>query len=85
MRAARLPNCSKEREREDAAASIQSWSEDIVLAALTRDLYQQAPHRHLGLSGGLFANVKLNRHLADNLSLRRESLSFRRWAMKGFH
>jgi carbamoyltransferase len=55
-------------KREDAAASIQKLVEDIVLAALTRVL-SKAPHRHLGLSGGLFANVKLNRHLADNLSL----------------
>jgi carbamoyltransferase len=54
--------------REDAAASIQKLVEDIVLAALTRVL-SKAPHRHLGLSGGLFANVKLNHHLADNLSL----------------
>ncbi len=55
-------------KREDAAASIQKLVEDIVLACLSRIL-SQAPHRHLGLSGGLFANVKLNRHLADNLSL----------------
>jgi len=55
-------------KREDAAASIQKLVEDIVLVSLTRIL-RQAPHRHLGLSGGLFANVKLNCHLADNLSL----------------
>jgi carbamoyltransferase len=30
---------------------------------------RQAPHRRLGLSGGLFANVKLNRFLAENLEL----------------
>jgi len=55
-------------KREDAAASIQKLVEDVVLASLTRIL-RQVPHRHLGLSGGLFANVKLNRHLAENLSL----------------
>ena len=55
-------------KREDAAASIQKLVEDIVLVSLTRIL-RQAPHRRLGLSGGLFANVKLNRHLVENLSL----------------
>ena len=55
-------------KREDAAASIQKLIEDIVLESLTRILLH-APHRHLGLSGGLFANVKLNRHLTENLSL----------------
>ena len=55
-------------KREDAAASIQKLVEDIVLGSLTRILHQ-ARHRHLGLSGGLFADVKLNRHLAENLSL----------------
>ena len=58
----------KGAKREDAAASIQKLVEDIVLASLTRIL-EQAPHRRLGLSGGLFANVKLNRHLTENLSL----------------
>ena len=55
-------------KREDAAASIQKLVEDIVLVSLTRIL-RDAPHRRLGLSGGLFANVKLNRHLTENLSL----------------
>src|SRR5207244_6988603 len=55
-------------KREDAAASIQKLVEDTLLTALRRIL-SHAPHRHLALSGGLFANVKLNRHLAENLEL----------------
>ncbi len=38
-------------KREDAAASIQKLVEEIVLGSLSRILHQ-APHRHLGLSGG---------------------------------
>jgi carbamoyltransferase len=52
--------------REDFAASIQQVLEDTMLLSLQR-LLQQHPARHLGLSGGVFANVKLNRLLAERL------------------
>jgi carbamoyltransferase len=49
--------------REDVAASIQKLVEQLTLTSL-RKVLRRAPHRRLGLSGGLFANVKLNRFLA---------------------
>lgn len=54
--------------REDVAASIQQVVEDMTLLSLQR-LLARHPSRHLGLSGGLFANVKLNRLLAETLPL----------------
>ena len=54
--------------REDIAASVQQLVEAFTLASLQRVL-ALAPHRRLGLAGGLFANVKLNRCLAENLDL----------------
>jgi len=50
--------------REDAAASIQKVLEDKVLASVRR-LLELHPHRRLGLAGGVFANVRLNRVLAE--------------------
>jgi carbamoyltransferase len=52
--------------REDFAASIQQVLEDTMLLSLQRRLALN-PARHLGLSGGVFANVKLNRLLAERL------------------
>jgi carbamoyltransferase len=54
--------------REDVAASIQKVLEDKMLASIRR-LLQQNPARHLGISGGVFANVRLNRVLAEKLGL----------------
>jgi carbamoyltransferase len=54
--------------REDAAASIQMLVEQVTLDSLSRIL-RQVPHRRLGLAGGLFANVKLNRFLGEHLDL----------------
>jgi len=54
--------------REDAAASIQLLIETLVPEALGRIL-RHHPHRRLGLSGGLFANVRLNRVLAETLPI----------------
>ena len=54
--------------REDAAASVQKVVEDIMLLSVRR-LLDRYPARHLGLSGGLFANVKLNRLLAETLPI----------------
>ncbi len=55
-------------KREDAAASIQQVLEDTMLRSITR-LLQRHPARHLGLAGGVFANVRLNRVLAENLPI----------------
>jgi len=54
--------------REDAAASIQQVLEDTMLLSVRR-LLDAHPTRRLGLAGGIFANVKLNRRLAEQLAL----------------
>lgn len=54
--------------REDAAASIQAFLEDKMMQSVGR-LLEQHKVRHLGLAGGLFANVKLNQRLAENFGL----------------
>ena len=54
--------------REDAAASIQKVLENVVLGSIGR-LLQQHQARHLGLAGGVFANVRLNRVLAEQLPI----------------
>jgi carbamoyltransferase len=50
--------------REDMAASIQSLLENRVLEAV-RSLLRRHPVSHLALSGGIFANVRLNQRLAE--------------------
>jgi len=59
---------AKEGRREDVAASIQKVLEDTMVASLRR-LLQLRPARHLGVAGGVFANVRLNRLLAEQLDL----------------
>jgi carbamoyltransferase len=54
--------------REDAAASIQQVLEDKMLQSVGR-LLQRHKARYLGLAGGVFANVRLNRVLAENLPI----------------
>jgi carbamoyltransferase len=54
--------------REDVAASIQKVLEDVMLASVRR-LLERYPARHLGVAGGVFANVRLNRVLAEKLDL----------------
>ena len=54
--------------KEDAAASIQQVLEDTMLRSVER-LLQHHKARHLGLAGGVFANVRLNRVLAERLPL----------------
>jgi carbamoyltransferase len=54
--------------REDVAASMQKVLEDNMLASVGR-LLERFPARHLGLGGGVFANVRLNRQLAEQLPL----------------
>ena len=52
--------------REDVAASIQHLLETFVLEAVGR-LLARHKLRHLGLSGGVFANVRLNQRLAEEM------------------
>jgi carbamoyltransferase len=54
--------------KEDASASIQQVLEDIMLSSVTR-LLQRHKAGRLGLAGGAFANVRLNRILAERLPL----------------
>src|SRR5689334_22813467 len=54
--------------REDMACSIQTVLEDTMLTSMQR-LLAQHPARHLGVAGGVFANVKLNRVLAEQLPI----------------
>jgi carbamoyltransferase len=55
-------------DRETIAASIQKVTEDLISAAIRYWLALTRRH-HLGLAGGLFANVRLNRLLAETLPL----------------
>ncbi len=55
-------------KREDVAASIQQVLEDTMLRSL-EILLKRNPSRHLGVAGGVFANVRLNRLLAERLGL----------------
>src|SRR5215467_5832262 len=63
-----LRDIASNSRREDVAASIQKVLEDTMLVSLRR-LLQQNPARHLGVSGGVFANVRLNRVLAEQLGI----------------
>ena len=54
--------------REDASASIQQVLESTMLRSIAR-LLERNKARHLGLAGGVFANVRLNRILAEQLPI----------------
>jgi len=59
---------AKTTRREDLAASIQKVLEDTMLRSV-ETLLAHYPSKHLGLAGGVFANVRLNRLLAERLGL----------------
>ena len=61
-----LAAIAKEGSREDVAASIQKVLEDTMLLSVSR-LLKHYPARHLGVAGGVFANVRLNRVLAEKI------------------
>jgi carbamoyltransferase len=63
-----LCDIAKNSRREDVAASIQKVLEDTMLVSVRR-LLERHPARHLGVAGGIFANVRLNRVLAEQLGL----------------
>lgn len=50
--------------REDVAASIQYATEEVTLAWIEA-LRKRFPARYLGLSGGVFSNVRLNQRVAE--------------------
>jgi carbamoyltransferase len=54
--------------KEDYSASVQQVLEDTMLASFER-LLAKHPAKHVGVSGGVFANVKLNRLLAEKFGL----------------
>ena len=55
---------AKDAEPADMAASVQKVLEDTVLASV-RAILKRHPVRRLGLAGGVFANVRLNRLLCE--------------------
>ena len=57
---------AKGQPRENVACSVQKVLEDFVLEAVRR-LLGRTGVRHLGLAGGVFANVRLNQRLAEEL------------------
>ena len=59
---------AKGAAREDVAASVQLVLEETVLCSVGR-LLARTGVRKLGLSGGVFANVRLNQRLAEELPL----------------
>ncbi|MBN8939164.1 MAG: hypothetical protein J0H01_06720 [Rhizobiales bacterium] len=59
---------SAKASREDMAASVQQTLETVCLDALAKML-KRHPVRHLGLSGGVFANVKLTQRIAERFDL----------------
>jgi carbamoyltransferase len=59
---------ARNTRREDMAASVQKVLEDVMLLSIQR-LLACHPSRHLGVGGGIFANVKLNRLLTEALPL----------------
>jgi len=54
--------------REDVAASIQKVAEDLILQAVGHWV-ERSGSRRLAIAGGLFANVRINRRLAEDLPL----------------
>ncbi len=54
--------------KEDYSATVQQVLEDKMLLSIAQ-LLNKYPAKHLGLSGGIFANVKLNRLLVEKFDL----------------
>ncbi len=63
-----MAQLAKTTKRADLAASIQQVLEDTMLRSV-ETLLARYPSRHLGVAGGVFANVRLNRLLAERLEL----------------
>src|SRR5204862_6293636 len=67
MRQKFLAICQR-HDRETIAASIQKVAEDFTLQSV-RHWLQRTGARKLAMAGGLFANVRLNRRIAETLPL----------------
>ena len=65
--AAEIHALARQIPRENLAASAQKTLEDVTIESLSR-IVERAPARALGLSGGVFANVKLTQRLAERFS-----------------
>ena len=63
-----ITGLAKDVSREDASASIQRVLESTMLRSIGT-LLERTKARHLGLAGGVFANVRLNRLLAEKLPI----------------
>ncbi len=61
-----IQKAAKYGRREDVAASAQKVLETIILDSIGK-LLERHKVRHLALSGGVFANVRLNQRLAEEL------------------
>ncbi len=57
-----------DHSREDCAASIQAFSEEIAVTSIQRLVEREKLH-HVGLAGGFFANVKVNQRIAETCGL----------------
>ena len=53
--------------REDAAASVQEATERLMLASLGR-LVERTGARRLAVAGGVYANVKMNRRIVEEVA-----------------
>jgi len=59
-----LFNLAKTHSREDMAASIQAVTEGLMVDWV-QSLLKKYPAKFVGMSGGLFANVRLNQKIAE--------------------
>ena len=64
----KMAQLAKVAPREDIAASVQAVAVDVSLKAIGR-IMEKAGSRRLCVSGGLFANVRINQILAETLGL----------------
>lgn len=62
--AEQVQQMARTARREDVAASVQKVLEDVTIEALSR-IVAKHPAKNLGLSGGVFANVKLTQRIAE--------------------
>lgn len=59
-----LSELNKKSTREEMAASIQYATEKVILRWV-QVLLKLFPARYIGMSGGVFSNVRLNQHVAE--------------------
>lgn len=61
----RLRDELKKYSREDIAAAVQGIAEEHIINLLTKIISSNGGSRNLSLSGGLFANVKINQKASE--------------------